>query len=265
MMETERNEALELVALGVLAEADGPVGSMRLAEALKEAGHDLSQATAGRFLRQLDLLGFLKGNGDKRGRTITPDGIARLEELRDKMTIREKSSRLMDAATVTDLSDLHELLLVRRAVEAEGARLAALRASDAELNNILGLAQSHVRDVRAERVPDAESSTQFHRSIAEASHNPMLISVALVLLEPANPALTGILENVSVQSARVAGHANEHVAIAEALMSRDAELSQRLMYRHITSMIAPVQETLETGNGLIIEPLLSSEIGLKLS
>jgi DNA-binding FadR family transcriptional regulator len=265
MMETDRNEALELVALGVLAEADGPVGSMRLAEALQDAGHDLSQATAGRFLRQLDLLGLIKGDGGKRGRTITRDGIARLEELRDKMTMREKSSRLMDAATVTDLSDLHELLLVRRAVEAEGARLAALRASDAELQDILAQAQSHVRDVRAERVPQAESSTRFHRSIAEASHNPMLISVALVLLEPSNPALTGVLENVSVQSSRVAGHANEHVEIAEALISRDPERSQRLMHRHISSMIAPVQDTLATGNGLIIEPLLSGEIGLKLS
>lgn len=264
-METDRNEALELVALGVLAEADGPVGSMRLAEALRDAGHDLSQATAGRFLRQLDLHGFIRGNGGKSGRTITREGIARLEELRDKMTIREKSSRLMNAATVTDLSDLHELLLVRRAVEAEGARLAALRATDAELRDILAQARSHVRDVKAERVPDAESSTRFHRSIAEASHNPMLISVAHVLLEPSNPALTGVLENVSVQSAKVAGHANEHVEIAEALMSRDPERSQQLMYRHMTSMIAPVQETLETGSGLVIEPLLSGEIGLKLS
>ncbi|PWK59996.1 FCD domain-containing protein [Aminobacter sp. AP02] len=264
-MEIERNEALELIALGVLADADGPVGSMRLAEVFKETGHDLSQATAGRFLRQLDLLGLTKGDGGKRGRTITREGVARLEELKDKVTMREKSSRLMDAATVTDLSDLHELLLVRRAVEAEGARLAALRATDSELSDILAQARSHVRDVRAQRVPEAESSTRFHRSIAEASHNPMLISVALVLLEPSNPALTGVLENVSVQSAKVAGHANEHVDIAEALMSRDAELSQRLMYRHITSMIEPVQETLATGNGMIIEPLLSSEIGLKLS
>ena len=264
-MEIDRNEALELVALSVLADADGPVGSMRLSEAFQEAGHGLSQATAGRFLRQLDLQGLTRGDGTKRGRTITRAGIARLDDLRGKVTMREKSSRLMDAATVTDLSDLHEVLLVRRAVEAEGARLAALRASDAELKDILTQAQSHVRDVRAHRVPDAESSTRFHRSIAEASHNQMLISVALVLLEPSNPALTGVLENISVQSSRVAGHANEHVGIAEALLSRDPERSERLMYNHLTSMIAPVEETLSTGNGLVIEALLSGEIGLKLS
>ena len=84
-MEIDRNEALELVALSVLADAQGPVGSMRLAEAFQEAGHGLSQATAGRFLRQLDLLGLTRGDGGKRGRTITKDGMARLDDLRGRV------------------------------------------------------------------------------------------------------------------------------------------------------------------------------------
>jgi len=149
IMEAGRNEALQLIALSTLAEAGQPVGSMRLAEAFQQAGHDLAQATAGRFLRQMDVLGLTDGEGGKRGRVITEKGLARLEELRGKMTLRQNSSRLMDAATINDLSDLHELLLVRRAVESEGARLAAERATDAELAEIVKLAQSHVRDVRA--------------------------------------------------------------------------------------------------------------------
>lgn len=243
-MEAGRNEALQLIALSTLAEAGQPVGSMRLAEAFQQAGHDLAQATAGRFLRQMDVLGLTDGEGGKRGRVITEKGLARLEELRGKMTLRQNSSRLMDAATINDLSDLHELLLVRRAVESEGARLAAERASDAELAEIVKLAQSHVRDVRAHRVPDAETSQRFHRCIAEASHNPVLVSVALVLFEPANPMLLGVMENVSVSSSMVASYANEHLELAEALAARDATQSEELMYSHITHMIAPVAERL---------------------
>ncbi len=243
-MEDRRNEALEFITLSALAEAGQPVGSMRLAEAFQQAGHDLAQATAGRFLRQMDRQGLTDGEGGKRGRVITEKGLARLEELRGRMTLRENSSRLMDATTINDLSDLHELLLVRRVVESEGARLAAERASDAELAEIVKLAQSHVSDVRARRVPDADTSQRFHRRIAEASHNPVLISVALVLFEPANPMLLGVMENVSVSSSMVASYANEHLELAQALAGRNAARSEELMYDHITHMIAPVKERL---------------------
>ncbi|MFT4015131.1 MAG: FCD domain-containing protein [Paracoccus sp. (in: a-proteobacteria)] len=245
-MENDRNEALELISLSVLAEAEGPVGSMRLSEVFQEKGHSLSQATAGRFLRQLDLLGLTRGGG-KRGRTITRDGLDRLAELHSRRELKKKSALLMNAANVTDLSELCELLLVRRAVESEGARLAALRASNGQLQDILTEARAHVADVEAARVPQAASSVRFHRMIAEASCNPMLISIAMVLLEPANPSLTGVLEEVSVGSSMVASHAKEHVLLAEALIARDPERAHDLMYRHISSMIAPVEAQLGGG------------------
>lgn len=258
MMQAGKNEALELITLSMLAQSERPVGSMRLAEAFQEAGHDLAQATAGRFLRQLDLLGLTDGEGGKRGRVITAKGLARLDELRAKVTLREKSSRLMDAATVNDLSDLRELLLVRRVVETEGARLAAVRATGQELAEIMRLAQSHVRDVRADRVPEAEDSLRFHRCIAEASHNPVLTSVALVLFEPANPMLLSVLENVSVSSSMVACYANEHLDLAKALGERDAARSQELMFNHLTNLIVPVEERLSGSDRL--DARLSPEI-----
>lgn len=262
-MEARRNEALELITLSMLAEAGQPVGSMRLAEAFQQAGHDLAQATAGRFLRQLDLLGLTEGEGGKRGRTITRKGLLRLDELRTRITQREKSSRLMDATTINDLSDLHELLLVRRAVEAEGARLAAVRATGQELAEIMRLAQSHVRDVRANRVPEAETSLRFHRCIAEASHNPVLTSVALVLFEPANPMLLSVLENVSVSSSMVASYANEHLDLAKALAERNAARSEELMYDHLTNLIVPVAERLSGADRLDTRLLSDVAVGLR--
>lgn len=243
-MEIGRNEALQLIALEILAEAGEPVGSMRLSEAFQQAGYDLAQATAGRFLQHTDMLGLTAGEGGKRGRVITGKGLVRLEELRVKATQREKSLRLMDAVTISDLSELRELLFVRRAVESEGARLAATRGTRAELARIMELARSHVRDVSDHRVPTAECSLQFHRSIAEASHNSVLMSVASVLFESANSMLMDVMEIVSVNSSNVALFADEHFQLAQALADRDAKRAHELMYAHITDMIAPVEQSL---------------------
>lgn len=258
-MEAGRNEALEYITLSMLAEAQEPVGSMRLSEAFQQAGYDLAQATAGRFLQQLDALGLTAGDGGKRGRVITKRGLARFEELRVRAKLRESSSRLVDAVAVSDLSDLHELLLVRRRVESEAARLAAIRATPGELTEILKLAQWHVREVRANRLPEAEKSLQFHRSIAEASHNPVLVSIAAILFEPANAMLLEALEIVSVSSSMVARFAFQHLDVAEALKARSPERAERLMYDHITSMIAPVAERLSAADRVAAEgavPLL---------
>jgi GntR family transcriptional repressor for pyruvate dehydrogenase complex len=264
VMETQRDEELELLALELLAASDGPVGAMRLAETFQKGGHDLAQATAGRFLRQLDIKGYTRGDGGKRGRLVTETGVQRMHELREKLQLRERGVRLLRAATITDLSDLHELLLVRRAVESEGARLAAKRGSSEELHAIRDQANELLREVRAGRVPDSASSVNFHRAVAEASHNAMLISVAMVLLEPQNPVLTDVLEDVSVSSAQVESLARDHVELAEALVARAPERSRAVMHRHISSMVESVVERLAESGQLDAALLRDAEAGLKV-
>lgn len=262
-MEMARDEALELLALELLVASDGPVGAMRLAETFQKAGHDLAQATAGRFLRQLDLKGFTRADGGKRGRTVTEPGVQRLRELREKLMLRERGTRLLRAATISDLSDLRELLLVRRAVECEAARLAATRASDAELDEILAHGRALREEVNSGRVPDSESSVGFHRMVAEASHNPVLISVAMVLLEPQNAFLTDVLEDVAVSTATVASLADDHVELAEALLARSAERSRAVMHRHMTSLIGSVTARLGPSERPDSATLRAAETSLK--
>lgn len=245
MIEVDRDETLELVALDLLTRTDGPVGAVRLAEAFQEAGHDLAQATAGRFLRSLDIKGYTQADGGKRGRSVTDQGVRRLEELRSRAELRSRGVQIMQAATINDLSDLYEMLLVRRAVESEGAWLAALRGSDAELQAIHTVAERILAGVRAGRVPDSASSVAFHRSIAEASHNAMLVSVAVVLLEPQNAAITNALEDVSVTAAQVLRFAEDHLAIARALVARDEEGARQAMYQHITATIDSVARRMD--------------------
>lgn len=261
-MEVERNEELEFLALSFLAAAQGPVGSTKLTEVFQQAGHDLALATSGRFLRQLELQGYTRSKGAKLGRIITDTGRERLEQLRASFSLQEKSARMLDAAAVNDLSDLHEVLLVRRAIESEAARLAAIRATDAELRAINEQARSHLQDTAMGRVPGAAASMTFHRSVVEASHNPILISVALILLEPRNPVITSTLQDVTVGADKVASHAADHGRLAAALLARDGERAEALMYEHIGNMIAPVAERLSVGGKLDSDILLHTEFAV---
>lgn len=56
-MRQSQEEQMERVALELIASHDGPVGATRLLVALNDHGITVAEATAGRFLRQLDARG----------------------------------------------------------------------------------------------------------------------------------------------------------------------------------------------------------------
>ncbi|MFK0006654.1 FCD domain-containing protein [Paenarthrobacter sp. NPDC090520] len=242
---TSPNIEMEILALTLIRESERPVGSSRLAEALNESGIHLAEATAGRFLRSLDKQGFTVIPRPKQGRVVTELGQRRLEELKGALRVQENGANLVLAASTTDLSELLDILVVRRAVESEGARLAAADATDEDLAEIARQAASHRKAVEAGSSPDRESSTTFHRSIAAATRNRILISMADLLIEPANPNLTRVLEEVSLNSKVVAEQAHDHSELAAALVNRDVELAGRLMNLHVEHLIEAVRSYLE--------------------
>lgn len=235
------NLEMELAALGLLDSATEPVGSARLAEALRQAGIVVAEATAGRYLRQLDERGLTRALGVKLGRVITPAGRERLAELRHLRRQDEYGARMLRAVAATEIDDLMDLLYVRRAVEAEAARLAARRATDAELARIDEASSHHVRDVRGGH-DTVEPSMNFHRLIAEASHNRMLQAVALLLLDPANEPLEKVLGQIALDSGETLDQATDHLTLASALRSRAPEAAEAAMRAHIDKLIQAVED-----------------------
>ena len=231
---------LELTALTLLAEADEPIGSARLAEALRQAGIPVAEATAGRYLRQLDERGLTRALPAKLGRIITGAGRERLRELRLLRRQDEHGARVLRAVNTNEIDELIDLLYVRRAVEAEAARLAARRATGDELARIADLSARHVHDVGAGR-DTVEPSMQFHRLVAEASHNRMLVAVALLLLDPAHDPLEKVLGRIALDTGVTLDHAADHVALAEALRARDATAAEAAMRAHMDKLIQTVE------------------------
>lgn len=240
MSEGGEGSAMELTALALLGGASEPIGSARLAEAFRQAGIAVAEATAGRYLRQLDGRGLTRAAGAKLGRVITDAGRERLEELQRLRRHDEHGARLFRAVATTAIDELMDLLYVRRAVESEAARLAARRATDTELAQIAAVSSQHVREVSAGH-DTVEPSMNFHRLIAEASHNRLLLAVALLLLDPANDPLEKALGQIALDSGETLDQATDHLALAEALRSRDSDAAEAAMRAHMDKLIQAVE------------------------
>ena len=231
---------IERIALATLACADGPVGASRLVEQLGQHEIELSEATAGRFLRSLDRRGLTRPVG-KLGRLLTAEGRSRLEQLEFLQWQGEHSAQLVGAATPIDVDELIDLLYVRRAVEPEAARHAALRATDEERDAIRVIADSHIHHVM-DGTDHAAAAIDFHRLVARASHNKMLTAVASLTLDPSNNALSTLLDAISVEVGAHFTFAHEHRDIVNAIIAREPQRAEAAMREHVDDLIKVVQE-----------------------
>ena len=239
MTESTDPSALERITLTLLADSAEPVGSARLAEACRRAGLTIAEATAGRYLRQLDQRGLTHTTGARRGRLITDAGRARLAELQRLRRHDEYGATMLQAVATTEIAELLDLLHVRRAVESAAARLAASRATDVELAQIAAASHQHVRDVRGGH-DTVEPSMNLHRLIAEASHNRMLIAVALLLLDSANDPLEKLLGQIALDTGETLDQATDHLLLAATLRSRDPDAAESAMRAHMDKLIHAV-------------------------
>jgi GntR family transcriptional regulator, transcriptional repressor for pyruvate dehydrogenase complex len=231
---------IEHIALETLACADGPLGASRLVEVLSQHDIDLSEATAGRYLRSLDRRGLTRPIG-KLGRLLTEEGRTRLKQLEILQRQGEQSALLVGAATPVDVDELIDLLYVRRAVEPEAARHAALRATDQERDAIRAVADSHIHHVMG-GTDHAEAAIDFHRLVARASHNKMLTAVASLTLDPSNNPLSTLLDVISIEAGAHFAFAHEHRDIVEAIIARQPHRAEVAMREHVDDLIRVVQE-----------------------
>lgn len=229
-----------MVALSFLAGSERPVGARQLSEVLRAEGLNLAEATAGRLLRTLDEEGLTRNKG-RHGRTLTPLGGRLLDELRLQEAFANQSTQIAEAANADDFAQLVHLLDTRRGIEAEAARLAAIRGSDAELTMITASAREHVSCIHLPARIDQSHS--FHMHVARASGNPMILAVMTLLLGLHNHKLAKLLDLLMTDApedsglGKVRDAAHHHVELAEAIRERNAPEAERLMRAHIDEMI----------------------------
>jgi DNA-binding GntR family transcriptional regulator len=144
---------------------------------------------------------------------------------------------------------LREITLIEDALRALGARLAAQKATDAQLTQMrkaLDLAESLTDQILAngddvtvdtEKVGEILAAMRrFHGVVDEASGNPTLINMLkMVDAFDSDERRRSVLAELKVDPATVRERYQEHRAIFDAIARRDPEQAERLMRAHSSS------------------------------
>lgn len=235
---------MQLIALRVLANAEGPSGALSLTSAFRSAGIDVAEATAGRYLRQLDELGYTRSLG-KRGRVLTAEGEGRLSELLLNRNLAAHGAKVTAAVAGDDIDQLINLLHVRRAVETEAAGLAARRATPEEIATLTSAARTHINCI--EQSNRVELSHNFHALVSQSSHNQMLAAMMDMLLDPQHDPLSKLLDRIADTAGTALSMALDHERIVDAIRNRDAGRAEGLMREHIDKLISIVEQYRASG------------------
>lgn len=119
-------------------------------------------------------------------------------------------------------SELREVLQVRRALEVEGARLAALHRTGEELRELTETLAERDRTLADEEWSTAvEVDTRFHRLVVRCSHNALLISLYEGLTEAVRASVAATVEDPNQPS-----HI-DHGGLLDAIRAGDPDRAAR--------------------------------------
>ena len=137
-------------------------------------------------------------------------------------------------ANILDHTNPLEVIEVRLAIEPVMARLAAFRASQAEIDKLIAIAG----DTRA--APDSaryeEADMRFHRTIAEVARNALFLAVFDTLhASQRDSGWRRLGENANCFK-RQSVYADFHQEISAAIAARQGEKAESLMQRHLSDV-----------------------------
>jgi DNA-binding FadR family transcriptional regulator len=152
---------------------------------------------------------------------------------------------LMSAATSPDTPNLAfeyildhinplEVIEVRLAIEPVIARVAAFRASQAEINRLQTLAE----ETRTAADPDTyeRADGRFHRTIAEAARNALFLAIFDTLhASQRDVGWRRLGENAHCYK-RQSVYAGYHLEIWSAIAARQGDRAQELMHQHLSDV-----------------------------
>lgn len=240
-----RLELVYYLLMKCIGEGEGPAGSWSLKASLSRYGLEYSTATVGRYLKELDDKEYTVQKGNQ-GRVLTPAGSAWLggmEEMLDRARMRNQMAQAMQ---VTEYDELIDLLNVRRILETEAARLAALNAGKEDLALLEQSVKIH-REYVMENQDPTDPALDFHAVIAQISHNKFILALLNMLIFEEKK-IEAVFETL-VTRERGKIYVKEHEDIARAIQKKDAKKAAELMQTHIEELCAAIEEQSEEYGG----------------
>lgn len=175
------------------------------------------------------------------GRGPLREALRHLEGMRLVTRVPNAGARVV----VLDRKTLSDLYAVREALEGMACRIAATQMSDAEIDQLRKLLDSHEKQIRKQGgkvYAQKEGDLDFHYQIARGSRNQMLMD----LLGSEQYQLLRMCRYRTSRNAERTGPAlQQHRQIVEALAQRDGELAEMLMRRHIQGAWQSISEMID--------------------
>lgn len=229
-------EKQEYEILSIMEEQAEPLGSGLLSQLLTARGFEVSEATVGRILSKMDRKELTKKLGFQ-GRVITDLGRQKLEQGRSFQHRLTYGNRFIETLESRKKEDLIDILVARRAIERELARLAALFATDSEIR-LMESVLLEQEQFTAQKQMTAEQDVKFHKLIALAAKNKVLAAAMDLIRHDGQ--LSPILEYIRTQvgGKLVVGHGQ----ILKAIKEHDPDGAEEAMVEHIESLIADVRK-----------------------
>ena len=234
-MTSRMDPEIQYLLLSLLETQIVPLGAGATREALSAEGIEVGEATAGRMLRDLQHEGLAVKVGVQ-GRILTEKGRECLQELRLEKEQDRSAREFVSTLRASDTKELEDVLVARRAIEAETARLAAENATDREieiLEEIVGEMQEQLLTGQG----IASSDERFHLQLARMSKNAVL-ETALKLIRH-NGLYSPLFEKIRNRAGTLTGR--DHLRIASAVAARDGETASKAMIDHINGVLNDVR------------------------
>ncbi|HHY13450.1 MAG TPA: FCD domain-containing protein [Thermoanaerobacterales bacterium] len=226
----------EFFMLKIIESAGYPVGSGIISEKLKGYGFNISEATVGRTLRELDSKGYTTKIGF-RGRTLTAKGRNMLNNLKQEYELKQYGNELISLLKAENKKELIDILIARKAIESELTRLATINAEERDIKILQNIIKSHDRHVD-DIVVGGVYDVKFHKYIAKMAQNKVLeAAMGLIRKQDQLSPILGYMRK-KVKSTVV----SDHKEILKAMIKKDPEVAEKAMVTHIENLIRDVNK-----------------------
>ena len=224
-----KSQMYEYLIMSIIGEKNEPIGSWALKFALKGYDANLSTATIGRYLMELDTKNITVMVSNK-GRILTENGKKVLESIEQKVTLDILHNNIRQAAEFIKYGELIQLYTVRKALEVEAVKEAVAVAFDEDIDLLAGTIKSYRECILANK-DFIEPALDFHLILASITKNSFLEAVLRMLIYEQKR----IEAKFDILATREHGleYVEEHEAIYLALKERDEAKAVKLMSSHL--------------------------------
>lgn len=152
----------------------------------------------------------------------------------------------------------HDIMEIRRALEAEAAYHAALRATEADHAKLAAHTASmeHTHEARDPQA-DAKADASLHLLIAETSHNLVLLHIMRGLFELLASSISHSLEKLYTRPKTFQTLTRQHKALISAILARQPDQARKAALLHLDFVAATLRQ-IEDDNARQLRLLPSS-------